>query len=459
MFFLESERVHAGFAPPLGLLYIAKILENNGDQVKVIDFSAESYDNKKLANAVDEADVVGLTVLSLSTEKTKEIIRQIKKIKPNIKVIIGGPHCTLFPFECLKETQADISVQGHGEQIILEIKKALKNEISLDQIPGIHYRQGSEIKQGLPYKDTNDFDKHPFPARHLVNRYSYGIGYNPSFKKGEFTSIVASRGCPFSCRFCSRNSISMKKYATRSTDNILKEIREIKESGYKYIAFVDDCFLSNKKQAKELFDTIIKENLNMKFYIAAARVDSADQDLYEKMKKAGVVFIQFGLESGNQDVLDFYNKKITVEEIKYAVNLSNKMGFYTVGSFIIGAPFETEEHFNNTINFAKTLPLVSVSFVPLKYMAGSQLWQEAVNEGKINAYEYVVSADSDRGLALFSKSELISIGQKAHRSFILRPKFFINFLLLSFRQSDLSFLLSYLSFYLKSFLRKFNLVD
>ncbi len=402
---------------------------------------------------------MGLTVLSISIEKTKEIIRQIKKIKPSITVIIGGPHCTLFPRKSLEETQSDISIQGQGENIILEIKKALVNKIALSEIPGIYYRVGSEVKKGLPYNEVNDLDKYPFPARHLVNHYAYGIGYNPGFKKGEFTSIVTSRGCPFSCRFCSRNSISMKNYSTRSTENILKEIREIKRLGYKYIAFVDDCFLSNKKQAKELFNAIIKENLNLKFYIAAARVDSTDPDLYEKMKEAGVVFIQFGLESGNQDVLDFYKKNITVEEIKYAVDLSNKMGFYTVGSFIIGAPFETLKHFQKTINFAKSLPLVSVSFVPLKYMAGSELWQDAVNQGKINTYEYVVSADSRRGLAQFTKSELISIGKQAHRSFIFRPEFFVNFLLVSFKQSDFSFLISYLSFYFKSILRRIHLVQ
>ncbi|MBN2603649.1 MAG: B12-binding domain-containing radical SAM protein [Candidatus Thermoplasmatota archaeon] len=374
-------------------------------------------------------------------------------------MIIGGPHCTLFPRKSLEETQSDICIQGQGENIILEIKKALGNKISLSQIPGIYYRVGSEIKKGLPYKEVCDLDKYPFPARHLVNHYAYGIGYNHGFSKGEFTSIVTSRGCPFSCRFCSRNSISMKKYSTRSTENILKEIREIKRLGYKYIAFVDDCFLSNKKQAKELFDAIIKENLNLKFYIAAARVDSADPDLYEKMKNAGVVFIQFGLESGNQDVLDFYKKNITVEEIKYAVNLSNEMGFYTVGSFIIGAPFETLKHFQKTINFAKSLPLVSVSFVPLKYMAGSELWEDAVKQGKINNYEYVLSANSKRDLAKFTNSELISIGKKAHRSFILRPKFFINFLLVSFKQGDFSFLLSYLSFYFNYILRRIHLVQ
>ena len=170
----------------------------------------------------------------------------------------------------------------------------------------------------------------------------------------------------------------------RSTENIIEELKEIYKMGYKYVAFNDDCFLSSKKQAYGLFDAIIKENFDMKFYVTAARVDSADEDLYMKMKKAGVCLLQFGLESGNQDVLDFYKKNITIEQSRYAVNLSHKMGFFTVGSFSLGASFETEKHFEKTVSFAKSLSLNSVSFLPLVYMAGSELWSGAVGEGKIH---------------------------------------------------------------------------
>ena len=105
-------------------------------------------------------------------------------------------------------------------------------------------------------KLLTDLNAISFPARHLVKKYEYGRGINPHIKKGEFTSIVTSRGCPFACRFCSRNSISMKKYRMRSTEDIIEELKEIYKMGYKYVAFNDDCFLSNKKQAYGLFDAI-----------------------------------------------------------------------------------------------------------------------------------------------------------------------------------------------------------
>jgi anaerobic magnesium-protoporphyrin IX monomethyl ester cyclase len=438
----------------MGLLYLARKLENDGDDVTIIDFTAEPYEEKKLMAAIENTDLVGLTVLSVSIKQTKKIIEKIKGKKPHLPIVIGGPHCTLFPKRALEETQADISVQGPGEKTILEIKKELQQKQQLSQVRGICYRTKKTIKEGLPREDIDDLDSIPFPSRQLVKKYTYGIGYNPNFKKGEFTSIITSRGCPFSCRFCSRGSISMKKYMTRSTEDILEEIREIVKMGFRYVAFVDDCFLADKKQVNEIFESIIKENIQLKFYITAARADSADEKLYRKLKQAGVVFIQFGLESGNQDVLDFYKKNTSVEQIKYAVTLSNTVGFYTVGSFIFGAPFETEQHLKNTITFAKTLPLVSVSFVPLKYMAGSELWYDAVEKGLIAPEEYVVSADKQRGLGLFTKKELIRFSRKAHREFCLRLSFIVNFVVLSFKMTDFSFLLSYVSYYVSSVFRK-----
>ena len=170
------------------------------------------------------------------------------------------------------------------------------------------------------------------------------------------------------------------------------------------------------------------ENLDLKFSVTATRVDLADKELYKKMRQAGVTHIQFGLESGNQDVLDFYHKNTTVDTIQKAVHLSHETGFFTIGSFIFGAPFETAEHFNRTLLFAKSLPLDSVSFLPLRYMIGSELWNQAVNEGKINEKEYLVPADKNRGLGNYTKEELSRYCMSAQRSFYGRPTFFINLL-------------------------------
>jgi radical SAM superfamily enzyme YgiQ (UPF0313 family) len=430
------------------LLYIAKILEDEGDNVTILDFAAETFDEKKLEDTVKSADFVGLTIVTSMLDNAIELVKMIKKTKPQIKVIIGGPHCTLVPEKALADTKADICVQGDGEKVITHIKNAILGKIAFSKIPGIYYRENNKIKKGSPLKIIHDVDDIPFPSRDIVKKYNYGKEYNPKIKKGEFTSIITGRGCPFKCKFCSRNSICMKTYRMRSAKNVLAEIKELNKEGYKYIAFVDDSFLCNKKQANEIFDGIINEQLDMKFIIFGVRVDAVDEELFKKMKKAGVTHLYFGLESGNQDVLDFYNKKTTLNQTRYTVNLSHKIGFFNVGSFILGAPIETKRHFERTIKFAKKLPLDSVSFLHLKYVVGSDLWCEAVNKGKISDNEYIVYAGLEKGLSAFSKDEIGKYCKKASRNYYLRPTFFLNLLKKSLQNDDLGFLQSYISLYL-----------
>ncbi len=237
----------------------------------------------------------------------------------------------------------------------------------------------------------------------------------------------------------------MKKYRIRSVKNILEELKDIQKQGYKIVAFEDDSFIANKKQAIQLFQAIIDEKIKMKFIATAVRVDSADKKLFILMKKAGVTHLQFGLESGNQEILDFYNKKTDLEKIRNAILLSNKMGFFTIGTFILGAPFETKKQFQRTINFAKSLTLDSVSFLPLKYIAGSDLWCRAVQEGKISENEYIVYADSKRNLGLYTLEELIRICNKGHREFYIRLSFILKILIKSLRNNDFSYLQSYIT--------------
>ena len=247
----------------------------------------------------------------------------------------------------------------------------------------------------------------------------------------------------------------MRRYRQRSTKNIIDELKEIQAQGYQLVQFSDDCFPTNLLQAHALFDAIIHEQLNLTFMIAASRVDLAEEELYKKMRQAGVTHIQFGLESGNQDVLDFYQKQTKVETIKKAVYLSHENGFFTIGSFILGAPFETTNHFSRTLKFAQSLPLDSVSFLPLRYMIGSPLWHQAVDEGKISKDEYLVLADKHRGLGMYTTEEIFRYCLHAQRSFYGRPSFAMNLLKKSLRNNDMTYVQSYLSILFSSIKRFF----
>jgi anaerobic magnesium-protoporphyrin IX monomethyl ester cyclase len=451
-FFITTSRTYYGYSPPLGLLYIAKILEQHGDRVTVLDFSAEPFQENVLLKALHDVDAVGVSVLSPSLHQAQHLISLIKQQDPSLPIIIGGPHCTLLPETSLQETQADMSIQGDGETSILPLRSVLQGAMDPKTVPGMFFRIPEGIGHGPPASLIQDLNTLPFPARHLVKHYVYhSHEYNPRFKAGEFTSLVTSRGCPYQCRFCSRGSISMKQYRRRTIDNVMAELQEISHQGYHHVAFVDDCFPVDARQAHELFRRIIDKRLPLRFSITATRVDLMDKALFQIMKKAGVTHIQFGLESGNQDVLDYYHKQTTVETIRHTVQLSHDTGLFTAGSFILGAPFETQAHFKRTLAFAQSLPLDSVSFIPLRYMVGSELWNQAVGTGTIDADDYLVTADKNHGLGMYSKEELIRFCFNAQRAYYLRPRFFLNLFKTSLRNNDMSHIQSFISVLFTSF--------
>jgi anaerobic magnesium-protoporphyrin IX monomethyl ester cyclase len=413
-------------APPLGILYLGKILEKNGYDVEVLDLNGRNIPGEQLKGYVGSADAVGMTLYSgESLDISTEICKKIKDYDSDIPLIIGGPHCCYYPEKAIYSHSADICVIREGENIIKPVMEALRGKRKLSSIPGIYYRTKSGIKNTKPADQIHDLDSIPFPSRHLVKDYDYGYISGIKFSKGKTTSILTSRGCAYSCRFCGLHYVA-PGYRRRSIDNITEEIDEIISQGYETLMFVDDNFLQHKKEVIKIMDYIIETDSNLRLWIENARVDSVDRELYKKLRDAGVDTIFYGIESGNQDILDYYNKKITISQIKKAVKLSKEMGFIVSGSFIFGAPIETEKHLNNTRIFAKKLPLDSALFFSFNYMLGSPIWEEAVIEGKIKPDEFAVDADASKGLGNFTHEELSNYVSYAYRSFYFNVKLWIR---------------------------------
>jgi radical SAM superfamily enzyme YgiQ (UPF0313 family) len=435
--------------PPLGLLYLGAVLEHEGHQAEVLDYYAEDISRKQLESSLASSDAVGMTVYTNNYKIAADISKTIKDINPEIPLIIGGPHCTFLQKKSLLDIpDADISVIGEGNRVIIDIVRFLQGKKQLSDIHGLYYRNKESIKSGKPLQVIDNLDSLLFPARHLVEKYDYGtftFGYTV---KKRATSMVTTKGCPFHCRFCSRygNFIKDWGFRMRSAENVVNEIKEINRK-YNSIMIVDDNFLADTKRAHKIFDMVLESDINLDFLIEGARVDAADKELYLKMKKAGVKFIHYGIESGNQDVLDFYNKKTNLQQIRKSTTLAKKMNFFIAASFIIGAPIETKKHVENTIKFACSLPIDLANFSPLVYIMGSSLWVEAVENKKISPDEYIKLADSDNDLGSFSKEELLDYTMGAFNTFYFRPNYIIRQVYKSFLRKDFSLLINGLKFF------------
>ena len=410
--------------PPLGLLYVAKSLEDEGHFVEVIDFYCEKDAEEKIKKSLPTLDAIGICVYTSTIAEAVKISEMIKEKDKDIPIIIGGPHCIYLPNKALIDIpMADICISGEAEQVIKYIPNVLQGSKDVSKIPGVCYRKNNRIKHGKKAEVIKDLDTISFPARYLVEKNDYGKINNVILFKQKFTTFISSRGCPFRCRFCSRHVPTIETYRKRSIENIEKELQQINEK-YSSVMMVDDNFLFDSKRVYKIMEDLIEIGIDLDIYILGARVDSADKELYKKMSQAGVKLIQFGIESGNQDILDFYRKNITLNQIRKALKLSNKMNFMTSGNFIFGAPIETKKHINNTIKFACSLPLDFAFFNQLSYQLKSDLWKEAVEDGKIDIDDgFSIIADSRRGLGNFTSEELEEFTKKAFKRFYIRPSY------------------------------------
>lgn len=440
--------------PPIGLLYIAGSLELDDHDIIILDLNVEKNQKEKIKSLVNSVDAVGISIHNNYTpydSYNKDFIANyIKEIDNEIPIIIGGPYCKLLGKDSLKNiNSADICVISDGEFIINEIANSIQNQKSLKEIHGIYFWEKGKIVAGKKKELIKNIDKLPLPARHLVKKYDYGKLGNYRIFKHPLTTVITSRGCPYKCKFCINRMLDNEEYRQRSVNNVLNEINSL-NGEYKTIMIGDNSFLSDKKHSEKILDGIIKNNLNFDILIGGTRVDSYNNNLYKKMKRAGVKYISFGIESGNQKVLDYYNKGTILSQIIKAIEMADNFGFFTVGTVILGAPFETLNDINKTVNFIYSLPLDFVNFYPLSYIKNSVLWKECVNKGLIEINEGAVLSDKKRGLGNFYMNELNDICYISTKKFYLRKKYLLKIFIKSLKQRNL-FLISYLITHLNNY--------
>ena len=334
--------------PNVNLAYLAGYLEKKGIICSIIDAKLERLSNIQIIERCKDADLVGITSLTHEIHLSTNLADEIKKAYPKVKMVIGGVHSTALPRETMEEFKAfDYLIYGDGEETFFELIEALKNNKRLDKIRGLVFKKDNNIIINSPREFLQDLDY--MPAWHL---------FPLDLAKECF--IITSRGCPSNCNFCMHMHGHKIRY--RDVENVMSEIDLlVNKYNIKYIYFADETFTLNKLRIKEICDKIINRKIYFK-WSAETRVTCVDLEVLKKMKAAGCHLIRFGIESGNPEILKASKKGITLEQVKYAVNLAKEAGLDTEGMFILGHPNETRETMKDTINFATKLNTTSVAF-------------------------------------------------------------------------------------------------
>ena len=348
---------------PLGLLYVAAALEQEGHVVGIIDLNAERLKDTDVQRSVKNADIVGITGMVTEFAEVVRLVDLVKNANKNTRVIMGGPLATTFHRELLEASEADFVVIGEGERTAVNLISAIGNGGGFSDIKGIAYRNSDEIIVAEPMEPIADLDTISFPARHLVNmnRLSQNHFKNFGLKMKGFgdiksTNLISSRGCPYSCTFCFKDMWGTK-WRARSAKNIIEEMDLLyNEYGINGFVFNDDTFVLDKKRVFELCELIKDKGLDVVWY-CNGRANLMQEDMLKAMYDAGCRGIAYGIESGNQQILDSMKKSITLDQVRNAVRWTKEAGIHVSGYFMIGMLDETKETIRETIAFAKELEL------------------------------------------------------------------------------------------------------
>ena len=344
-------------SPPLGLAYLAAALSEAGSEVKILDLVVYPYSRAMLQNVLEtfQPQLVGLTAVTMTFDNAMGVIRDIKRLNPDILTVMGGPHVTFCARATLNEHSAlDILVLGEGERTIVDLCRAVDAGGNLDRVNGIVYRKHSEICNTAPRDPIADLDALPDPARGLLPLGRYRALGMP-------ISLTTSRGCPFKCIFCVGRKMVGSKVRYRSPGKVVDEMQYLNSLNFHQINIADDLFTANRKHCLAVCDEIVNRRLELK-WTSFARVDTVSEEILAKMKTAGCSAVSFGVESGNSQILKTIKKGITREQVVEAVNMCRRTGVIPHASFILGLPGETPQTIRETLDFGEQLKALGLSY-------------------------------------------------------------------------------------------------
>ncbi len=343
--------------PLLGPIYLGTILKRRGHEVKVITENyTPAYDERKdrLHPAILDADVVGISSMTSTVNRGYQIARAIRKQRPDVKLLMGGPHATFRPEEALE--YVDTVITGEAEGQIVDV---VEGNVS------------DRIVKGAP---IDDLDALPVPDLSLLEKVDSKLRYVP---------ISTSRGCPYDCTFCSVTKMFGRKYRFRSPEAIVDEIGYRIRSGYHKFFFYDDNFAANQEGTKVMLESLLRKGYRFT-WSAETRVDVAkDNELLKLMSQAGCLCLFLGLESVSPETLLSYNKRQTLDDIQTSIKKVKANNMRVHGMFVLGSDEDDPQTVQQTVDFCHKFNLDTAQFSILFPIPGTRLYDILESEGRI----------------------------------------------------------------------------
>ncbi len=428
-----------GLLPPLGVGYLSSFLEKNGPySCNFVDAIAEQLDEETTVKRIVELNPQIVGISSFTTfipNSAYSLVKKLRQHLKNVPIIMGGPHTTSFGDSVLLDCpEIDFVIPGDAELTLFELLENLRQDKSPYNIKGIIYKnQNNEIIATPPAQIVNNLDILPFPARHIYNENLYEPLPSLSPKRPAMPMITA-RGCPWArCKFCYQGGKYASPFRRRSPENVVNEIKEL-ISNYKVknIIFWDDNFCIFPEWIEKFCSLIKSEKINIVWSVLS-RVNTVTKEMLQQMADAGCYSIQFGIESGNPEILKLIRKGHTLEQCRNAVKWAKEVGMETRAFFVLGFPTETPEMSDETIKFACELNIDYVVFFSYYIAPGTPLAEIALREGQ--CYEFVGQVFPSYLPNTYPDFKtLANKVQSAYRRYYLRPRYFARTILRTVRR-------------------------
>ena len=367
--FVDPEGLTKGLNTGIG--YMSAVLREAGHETRTIDFNNKPGNEERIA-ALKDVDIIGISIRSFTLEHAESLIAKIRS-HTNAALICGGPHITLDGINFLRQhKEFELGAVGEAEQTITEIADGMPH----DEIKGIIYRKDDEIAATERKEWRNDVDAIPCPDYDNFDSIKGKIKSYP---------LITSRGCPYSCVYCSVPRVIGKVWRPRSAENVIAELRHARER-YKSNEFevLDDNFTLDMRRAKKICQLMIDEGIDIKWSCRnGVRADRLDSELLRLMRQAGCHSIGIGIESLVPEIFDNLNKGERIEDIKNAVMMAKQAGIHVTGFFIVGLPLSTYEKDKQSMKAAKQLGLDSSLWGMFVPYPGTDTWDWVLGNAKM----------------------------------------------------------------------------